>query len=107
MSLAIEEILVNLISINESVDTIGVIVKNTDEQILIFIKDTGISFNPVVERDGLEFDNISVLNRIADKIDCYQILGLNNTVITIKNRWAGHIFITLYLMSNKDIKQLF
>lgn len=86
VSLAIEEMLVNIININESVDTIDIIVRNSPDQILISIKDTGINFNPVVERDDLEFDNISVLNRIADKIDYSQILGMNNTVITIKNR---------------------
>lgn len=85
VSLAIEEMLVNIININESVDTIDVIVRNTDEQILISIKDTGIDFNPVSENDNLEFDNISVLNSIADNIDYSKILGLNNTVITIKN----------------------
>ena len=29
--------------------------------------------------------NISVLNKIADKIDYSRVLGLNSTVITIKN----------------------
>lgn len=85
VSLAVEEMLVNIININESVDTINVIVRNSEGQILISIKDMGISFNPVVENEGLEFDNINVLNRIADNIDYSQILGLNNTVITIKN----------------------
>lgn len=42
-------------------------------------------FNPVSENDNLEFDNISVLNKIADNIDYSKIRGLNNTVITIKN----------------------
>lgn len=85
VSLAVEEMLVNIININESVDTINVIVRNSEGQIQISIKDMGISFNPVVENEGLEFDNINVLNRIADNIDYSQILGLNNTVITIKN----------------------
>jgi putative MATE family efflux protein len=85
VSMAIEEMLVNIININDEVDTIDVIVRNNDENILISIKDTGIDFNPVVENDNLEFDNISVLNRIADKIDYSRVLGLNSTVITIKN----------------------
>ena len=63
----------------------AVIVKNDEDNILISIKDTGIDFNPVVENDSLEFDNISVLNKIADKIDYSRVLGLNSTVITIKN----------------------
>ena len=85
VSLAIEEMLVNIINTNESVDAIDVIVRNNDENILISIKDTGIDFNPVVENDDLKFDNISVLNKIADKIDYSRVLGLNSTVITIKN----------------------
>ena len=85
VSLAIEEMVVNIININENVDTIDVIVKNNDDNILISIKDTGIDFNPVIENDNLEFDNISVLNKIADKIDYSRVLGLNSTVITIRN----------------------
>lgn len=85
VGLAIEEMLVNIINTNESVDAIDVIVRNNDDDILISIKDTGIDFNPVIENDNLEFDNISVLNKIADKIDYSRVLGLNSTVITIKN----------------------
>ena len=85
VSLAIEEMLVNIINNNESIDTIDVIVRNDDDNILISIKDTGVEFNPVIEKETLEFDNISVLNKIADKIDYSRVLGLNSTVITIKN----------------------
>ena len=87
VSLAIEEMLVNIINTNENVDTIDVIVRNNDDNILISIKDTGIDFNPVIEIDdeNLEFDNISLLNKIAEKIDYSRVLGLNSTVITIKN----------------------
>ena len=85
VSLAIEEMLVNIINTNESVDTIDVIVRDNKDNILISIKDTGIEFNPVIENEELKFDNISVLNKIADKIDYSRVLGLNSTVITIKN----------------------
>ena len=85
VGLAIEEMLVNIININENVDVIDVIVRNNDDNILISIKDNGIDFNPVIENDDLKFDNISVLNKIADKIDYSRVLGLNSTVITIKN----------------------
>ena len=85
VSLAIEEMLVNIINNNESVDTIDVIVRNNEENVLISIKDTGVEFNPVIENERLEFDNIAVLNKIADKIDYSRVLGLNSTVITIKN----------------------
>ena len=85
VGLAIEEMLVNIININENVDVIDVIVRNNEDNILISIKDMGIEFNPVIENDDLKFDNISVLNKIADKIDYSRVLGLNSTVITIKN----------------------
>ncbi|WP_286009210.1 MATE family efflux transporter [Methanobrevibacter woesei] len=83
VSLAIEEMLVNIIKINKEVNTIDVIVRNNDENILISIKDTGIDFNPLVENKNFEFDNISVLNKIASNIDYSRVLGLNSTVITI------------------------
>jgi Na+-driven multidrug efflux pump len=85
VSLAIEEMLVNIINTNESVDAIDVIVRDNEDNILISVKDTGVEFNPVIENEHLEFDNISVLNKIADKIDYSRVLGLNSTVITIKN----------------------
>ena len=85
VSLAIEEMLVNIINSNENVDTIDIIVRNNNDNILISIKDDGIEFNPVIEKDDLKFDNISVLNKIADKIDYSRVLGLNSTVITIRN----------------------
>lgn len=85
VSLAIEEMLVNIINTNENVDFIDVIVRNNDDNILISIKDMGVEFNPVIEKDDLQFDNISVLNKIADKIEYSRVLGLNSTVITIKN----------------------
>ena len=84
VSVAVEEILVNIINLNESLDSIDVYLKETDEEIILSIKDDGIEYNPIVENDNLEFDNISFLNRISDKVDYSRILGLNSTVITIK-----------------------
>ena len=84
VGLAIEEMLVNIININENVDTIDVIVRNNEDNIMISVKDTGIDFNPVVENPEMNFDNISVLNKIADNVDYARVLGLNSTVITIK-----------------------
>ena len=42
VSLAIEEMLVNIINTNKKIDAIDVIVRNTDDNILISIKDNGI-----------------------------------------------------------------
>ena len=88
--LAVEEILTNIIKLNDSNGTIDVYLKDTDEEIIVSIKDDGIEYNPIVEIESLEneleFDNITVLNKIADKIDYARVLGLNNTVITIKKQ---------------------
>lgn len=84
VNLALEEMIVNIINSNDKVDFIDVIVKIDDDSILISIKDPGIEFNPVAEKEELEFDNISVLNKIADKIEYARVLGLNSTVIHIK-----------------------
>ena len=88
VSLAIEEALVNIININEEkINFIDVIIRKNESNILISLKDYGIDFNPVVENKNLKFDNISVLNKIADKVDYSRVLGLNSTVITIKRWW--------------------
>ena len=84
VSLSVEEMLVNIIDINENLDSIDVLVKIQEEHILVGIKDQGIEFNPVIENDDLKFDNITVLNKIADKVDYSRVLGLNSTVITVK-----------------------
>jgi len=83
VSLAIEEMLVNIINTNDNVETIDVIIRENKDNILLSIKDTGTEFNPVVEKKDMKFDNISVLNKISDNIDYSRVLGLNSTVITI------------------------
>ena len=86
--LTVEEILTNIIKVNETSGTIDVYLKNSDEEIILSIKDDGIEYNPVIEIESedneLEFDNITVLNKIADNVDYARVLGLNNTVISIK-----------------------
>ena len=84
--IAAEEILTNIIKLNDTSRTIDVYLKNSEEEIILSIKDDGIEYNPIVEIDSqeLEFDNITVLNKIADNVDYTRVLGLNNTVITIK-----------------------
>lgn len=84
VSLSVEEMLVNIININDNIDSIDILVKIQEGRILVGIKDQGIEFNPVIENEDLKFDNISVLNKIADKVDYSRVLGLNSTVITIK-----------------------
>ena len=85
VSLAIEEMLVNIVKTNDDVETIDILIKIQSEQILISIKDQGAEFNPTAEKEGCDFDHINILKSIADKIDYARVLGLNSTVITIKN----------------------
>lgn len=58
---------------------------NPDKSILY--ADEGIEYNPIVEIDSQDneygFDNISMLNNIADKVDYTRVLGLNSTIITV------------------------
>lgn len=88
VSLAVEEILINIIKLNKSSGTIDVYLKSNDEKIILSIKDDGIEYNPVVKiettEEEYEFNNIQVLNKIADNVDYTRVLGLNNTVVTIK-----------------------
>ena len=84
VSQAVEEMLTNIIEVNKKIDTIDVYLKKSEDEIILSIKDNGIEYNPVVEVEDLKFDNISVLNKISDKIDYSRVLGLNTTVITIK-----------------------
>ena len=83
VSLAIEEMLVNIINTNENIGTIDVLIKLQKDNILISIKDQGVEFNPTIEREDCEFSNIEVLKNISDKVDYVRVLGLNSTIITI------------------------
>ena len=62
VSLAIEEMLANIVKTNGDVGTMDILIKIQSEQILISIKDQGVEFNPTVERDGCEYDHIKILS---------------------------------------------
>ena len=83
VSLAIEEILVYIVKHNEKLDWIDVIIRENDDTIVISIKDAGTEFDPT-QPEELKSENIDLLNQLAENIDHSQILGLNNTVITLK-----------------------
>lgn len=109
LGISIEEILVNIINYNEdqynltenknkesnkkkyisnkkkTLDFIDILIKIGTEDVILSFKDSGIEYDPTVQSDAVpEFDNITVLKKIADKISYSRVLGLNNTVITIK-----------------------
>ena len=82
VSMAIEDMIVHIININENIDLIDVIIKDNGEYILISIKYSGECINVMEDEDMAS--NIAILNKISQKIDYSQILGLNNIVIRIK-----------------------
>ena len=82
VSMAIEDMIVHIIDINENVDLIDTIIRDNGRYILISIKYSGKCIN-ILEDDNIE-SNIAILNNISQKIDYSQILGLNNIVIRIK-----------------------
>ena len=85
ISLAIKEILIHILDINDKLDWIDVIIRENNEFALISIKHAGIGYHPE-DYPNLDSDNINMLISISDNIDYSQILGLNNTVITIKKQ---------------------
>ncbi|MER2014356.1 MAG: MATE family efflux transporter [Methanobrevibacter sp.] len=82
VSLAIEELLMYILDINDKLDWVDVIIRDNDKNTIISIKHSGIGYNPQADTD-LKSDNIDMLRSISDNIEYSQILGLNNTVITI------------------------
>ena len=82
VSMAIEDMIVHIIDINENIDLIDMIIRDNGDYILISIKYSGNCIN-VMEDENIE-SNIAILNKASQKIDYSQILGLNNIVITIK-----------------------
>ncbi|MDR2829947.1 MAG: polysaccharide biosynthesis C-terminal domain-containing protein [Methanobrevibacter sp.] len=109
LGMAIEEILVNIINYNNNqnnlinnqnkannkkkhafnkkkkLDFIDILIKIGKREVILSFKDSGIEYDPTVQSDDVQkFDNITVLKKISDKISYSKILGLNNTIITIK-----------------------
>ena len=83
VSSAIREMICYILDINDKLDWIDVIVRDNDESTIISIKHSGIGYNPKENKD-LNSEHIDRLLSISDNIEYSQILGLNNTVITIK-----------------------
>ena len=82
VGVAIEDMIVHIIDINDEIDLVDVIIRDNHEYILISIKYSGICIN-IMEDERME-SNINILNSISQKIEYSQILGLNNIVITLK-----------------------
>ena len=87
IGMAVEEMAVNTIKFNSNeIECIDILSKIEDGEITIAFKDPGVEFNPSTytceEKDS--FENIEVLQKIADDISYARLIGLNSTVITIK-----------------------
>ena len=82
VGLAIEELLVNIIKLNDGVDLIDITIRDKKEVMTISVKYSGVLFNPLECKHS---DNLRILNKIVDNIEYSQILELNNTEITIRN----------------------
>lgn len=87
IGMAVEEMAVNTIKFNNNeIECIDILSKIGEDEITIAFKDPGKEFNPSTytceEKDS--FENIEVLQKIADDISYARLIGLNSTVITIK-----------------------
>ena len=87
IGMAVEEMAVNTIKFNNNeIECIDILSKIEADEITIAFKDPGKEFNPSTytceEKDS--FENIEVLQKIADDISYARLIGLNSTVITIK-----------------------
>ncbi|WP_414469032.1 MATE family efflux transporter [Methanobacterium sp. ACI-7] len=86
IGMAVEEMAVNTINYNDKkIEWIDILSKIGDKEITIAFKDSGIEFDPsnyTCEEKGT-FENIEVLQKIADDISYARLIGLNSTVITI------------------------
>ena len=87
LSLVIEDMLEYIIQNNNPLKSVDLIINITDENVVVSIKDEGKEFNPTVVDNTDEFSNISILNKIADKVEYARVLGLNSTVITVKRNY--------------------
>ena len=87
IGLAVEEMAVNTIRYNgNEIKFIDILSKIGEKEITISFKDSGVEFDPstyTCEEKG-SFENIEVLQKIADDISYARLIGLNSTVITIK-----------------------
>jgi putative MATE family efflux protein len=87
IGMTMEEMAINTINYNQNtVEYMDIISRIEDNEITIAFKDSGIEFNPAnylpEEKDS--FENIAVLQKMADDISYARVIGLNSTVISIK-----------------------
>jgi hypothetical protein len=82
--LALEEILTGIALANSDTKVaIDVLLWDTEDEIIISVRDTGIGFNPLLQDPELSysFSNAEVLKSIASQIKYDLVLGMNDTRI--------------------------
>lgn len=83
VSSAVEEMIVHIVDMNDDLEWIDVIIRYNGEYTVISMKYSGIGYN-TNDDSNFNCENTGILSSISDSIDNSQILGLNNTVMTIK-----------------------
>ena len=76
-------IIVNIISINDEIDFIDIIINEKNETVVFSIKYAGILYNP---NEDENLDKNSILYDIKDSFESSYILELNNIQIKINNK---------------------
>lgn len=87
IGMTMEEMAINTINYNQNkIDNMDILSRMGDDEITIAFKDSGIEFNPsnFSSEEEQSFENIAVLQKMADDISYARVIGLNSTVISIK-----------------------
>ena len=87
--LALEEMLTGIAAANSGrEEIIDVMLRETETDIIISLRDMGIGFNPLVRDESLsyDFDNAQVLQSIASEIRFDLSLGMNDTMIRLSRK---------------------
>jgi putative MATE family efflux protein len=87
IGMTMEEMAINTIKYNQNkIDYMDITAKIGDEEITMAFKDSGVEFNPAnyLPEEKESFENIAVLQKMADDISYARVIGLNSTVISIK-----------------------
>ena len=90
--LALEEMLTGIALVNRDPnDVIDVMLRQTDTDIIVSIRDMGVGFDPLVRDESLTygFDNAKMLQSIAEEIRYDLSLGMNDTVIRLNLKRSG------------------
>jgi anti-sigma regulatory factor (Ser/Thr protein kinase) len=67
---------------------IDILIRLLKERIIITVRDNGRAFNPVkyLAEHGKDFSGISMVRKLAVKMEYTSILGFNTTIVTIGKR---------------------